>query len=618
MAVPVIATVAVVAVLAWQFSVTTGDVASIENIDQVISEARRAQTYLARAESDQRAFLLTGLDRDLGASHRSFDLTIDTINTLHRLVLDNPSQVQALLSINDNIAEWKLYTDTELHLRTGPDPAIKEHLLGIQSTLMDTIDAQFENFMTVQRQMREQRSSEERDAHNFLLVFAALIGPIAGGFLGLMGWKQIQRLSRTYEASLAVADSARVRAEAANHAKDQFLGVVSHELRAPLSTILTWSHLLRSNDIEAGQMARAIDAIERGARNQAQLIDDILDVSRIVAGKFRLDIKPTQLTEVIDNAIESVRSAADAKRVDLTVDVEPLIEPILCDPARLQQVVWNLLSNAIKFSDSGDSVRIRLRRIDDLIELNVTDDGQGIDPVMLPHLFERFWQADSSTTRSAGGLGLGLSIVRHIVELHGGSVTAHSRGVGFGASFLVQLPVSASDTTRFESMAAAAQRRLPLAGLEGIDIPDLTGISVLAVDDDQESNSALKLLLEKAGAEIKLASSASEALNMLRVWIPSVLISDIGMPDEDGLSLIRKLRALPWARGGAIPALALTAYGRVEDKVQILSAGFQMHVTKPVDPIELVAIVASLAGRTTLPHQGDAPAHTPRSSGARG
>ncbi|HVR95847.1 MAG TPA: response regulator [Thermoanaerobaculia bacterium] len=390
---------------------------------------------------------------------------------------------------------------------------------------------------------------------------------------------------------------ARRQAEEANRLKDEFLATLSHELRTPLNAILGWSQMLRTGKLDLATTQRALETIERNARAQSQLIADILDVSRIITGKLRLQLGPIDLPQIVESVLDSIRPAADAKSIRLSVALEPLAAPVQGDADRLQQVVWNLLSNAIKFTPRDGQVDIQLRQAgSDTLELRVSDTGIGIPIYFLPYVFDRFRQAESNTTRSHGGLGLGLSIVRHLVEQHGGTVHVESAGEGQGAAFLVRLPV--------RSPAAAAgdsprQRSEP--GLrERWSLPPLDGLHVLVMDDEVDTRDLVSTALIHSGARVTAVSSVAEALDALDRLRLDVLVSDIGMPGEDGYSLMRKVRAREPERGGLMPALALTAYARAEDRTQALAAGFQMHVAKPVDPAALIAAVASLAERKNL------------------
>jgi PAS domain S-box-containing protein len=381
----------------------------------------------------------------------------------------------------------------------------------------------------------------------------------------------------------------------ANRLKDEFLATVSHELRTPLTSILGWAHLLRTGQLDEQSVTRALETIERNARAQTQLIDDLLDVSRIITGNLRLDIRRHDPVSSIEAAIEALQPAAEAKNVRIQKVMDTGVAFVACDPARLQQVVWNLLSNAIKFTPKGGRVQIRLERVNSHVALVVSDTGKGIGAEFMPHVFERFRQADQKTTRLHGGLGIGLAIVRHLVELHGGTVQADSPGEGQGATFVVKLPIL--PVQQKDDPAGCAY---PAAGntLPSYDCPErLEGLKVLVVDDEFDTRELLGVALRRCGAEVSTAGSAREALAAIEESRPDLLISDIGMPGEDGYELIGKVRALTNGRGGEIPAIALTAYARTEDRLRALRAGYQMHLSKPVELAELVVVMASLAQR---------------------
>ncbi len=395
--------------------------------------------------------------------------------------------------------------------------------------------------------------------------------------------------------SLAREQRARAEAERANRLKDEFLATVSHELRTPLTAIVGWTDMLRSGQLDERAAANALVTIERNARSQTQIVEDLLDVSRIITGKLRLDVRPLNPASLIETAIETVRPAAEARGVRIQKMIEAGIGAVAADPARMQQVVWNLLSNAIKFTPRGGRVEVRVERVDSHVEISVRDDGAGIEAEFLPYVFDRFSQADMSSTRKHGGLGLGLAIVRHLVELHGGTVAAESEGAGHGSTFKVTLPllsVYQMDAALAGMSTATVKPTLPLECHERID-----GVRILVVEDETETRELLQMMLEQRGADVTVATSAREALEQLQHTKPDVLISDIGMPEEDGYELIRQVRALTPAQGGRVPAVALTAYARTEDRLQALRAGYQMHVPKPVELAELVAVVSSLAGR---------------------
>lgn len=389
--------------------------------------------------------------------------------------------------------------------------------------------------------------------------------------------------------------AARAEAETANRMKDEFLQVLSHEIRTPLNGMLGWAQMLKQGKLDAAMSVRALDAIERNAKTQAQLVDDLLDVSRIIRGQLRLDLQPVLLPSIITAAIDAVRPSADAKAIQIRVLFDPAVSPVSGDADRLQQVVWNLLSNAIKFTPQGGQIEVWLEPAGEWVQIQVKDTGIGIGADFLPYVFERFRQADSSTTRSQGGLGLGLTIVRHLVELHGGTVRADSQGTGHGATFSVQLP-----KLQVQPSTSSQQTPIGSAKLQGSatqPIGSLSGLRVITVDDDADSLALMTFILEQAGAEVTAVTSAVEALNALRQLKPDLLVSDLGMPDQDGFSLIRQVRALPVDRGGRIPAIALTAYAKEEDRRQALLSGFQTHIPKPVSPEELVVVVANLAAK---------------------
>jgi PAS domain S-box-containing protein len=384
--------------------------------------------------------------------------------------------------------------------------------------------------------------------------------------------------------------AARKEAEQVNRLKDEFLATLSHELRTPLNAIVGWTHILRAGGLDEERNRQAIDTIARNAQAQAQLISDILDVSRIVAGKLRLEPAAVDLGEIVRAAYDTVRPAAEAKRIRVDLLLDPAAGPVVGDQDRLQQVVWNVLANAIKFTQRTGHVQARLELVNSSVRLTVQDDGPGIDPAFLPHVFERFRQGDASSTRPHGGLGLGLAIVRHLVELHGGTVDAANRVDGTGAIFRLTLPrpaLFASDRT-----PVPVARRLE----DFVTAPtaELAGTTVLAVDDDEDSRSLLRFVLERCGAAVLTAGNADEAMALLRGHHPHVLLADVEMPGEDGYSLIGRVRALPREEGGDIPAAALTASVSAQDRLNALHAGFQYHVAKPVAPTELAAVVAAL------------------------
>ena len=407
-----------------------------------------------------------------------------------------------------------------------------------------------------------------------------------GAVIGAIG---ILRDMRAYEQVLHDLEESRRELRDADQAKDRFLAVVSHELRTPLTAMLGWVRLLTTGMLDDATSARALPVIERNTKLLAQLIDDLLDVSRIVAGKLRLEVGPVDLVAVIESAIEAVQGLADAKSIGLKAVLDPSAGSVAGDPGRLQQVVCNLLANAIKFTPSRGRIDLRLERAGSRARLTVRDTGRGISQDLLPHIFDRFRQDERA--RRSGGLGLGLTIVRHIIELHDGSVRAESDGEGRGATLVVELPLPVDDV-RPASKPAAVYRRLDSASSRLIN---LAGRRILVVDDEADARDLLAQIFSQAGADVTVVASADEALATLRRWRPDVLVSDIGMPGDDGYALIRKVRALGPEEGSQVRALALTAYARSEDRALALEAGFHTHVAKPVDPLELTALIAGLA-----------------------
>lgn len=381
-----------------------------------------------------------------------------------------------------------------------------------------------------------------------------------------------------------------------NHMKDEFLATVSHELRTPLNAIFGWTQILRTDTCDPQTLREGIAVIDRNVRIQVRLINDLLDVSRIISGKVRLDVQPVELSEVLHGTLETVRPAAEAKQLILEKIIDPLAGPVSGDPGRLQQVFWNLLTNAIKFTPKGGRIQVLTERVNSHVEISVSDSGEGISPDFLPRLFDRFSQADGSSKRKHGGLGLGLSIVKSLVELHGGSVLAKSAGQGLGATFVVRLPLR---------VARTAARELPRQGTAAasaaLDCHDLRlhGLKVLVVDDEPDARDLVERFLVECGATPAVAASAAEAQTLLSTFQPDVIVSDIGMPEQDGYDFIREVRN----QGYKTPAVALTAFARAEDRIRTIQSGYQTHLPKPVEPAELMAVVASLAGRFDGPHE---------------
>jgi PAS domain S-box-containing protein len=421
-------------------------------------------------------------------------------------------------------------------------------------------------------------------------------GRIIGTILVFHDVSERRASERERERLFKSEKAARGEAESANRLKDEFLATVSHELRTPLNAILGWASMLNRGNLKEENVRNALEIIERNAKAQAEIIGDILDVSRIITGKLQIESKPVELASVIQSAVDTLYPAADAKSINFTVSLDENAGLVTGDADRLQQVIWNLVSNAIKFTPAGGQIEVRLKQADSHAEISVSDTGIGITEKFLPFVFERFRQADSSTTRADSGLGLGLAIVRHLVELHGGTVRAESEGAGKGATFTIKLPLTATG----ENLAAADKTSYSLnpsketrgAAAQALD---LKGLRVLVVDDDPDTLEVLHLMLSQYGAEVRTAVSSAAALETFLDWKPAVLVSDIGMPNEDGYSLIGKIRGLSAEQGGNTPAAALTAYVRERDKRQAINAGFQIHIAKPVEQAALAEAVAKLA-----------------------
>jgi PAS domain S-box-containing protein len=395
-------------------------------------------------------------------------------------------------------------------------------------------------------------------------------------------------------AALVRERDARRHAEEADRLKDEFLATLSHELRTPLTSILGWASMIRNGEVEGSNASRAIETIERNARSQARLIDDLLDVSRIITGNLRLDLHPLNLAPIVDAALDALRPTADVKRINLQTRFEPGQCLVKGDPNRLRQVIWNLLSNAIKFTPRGGSVNIDLTCVESTVRLTVSDTGDGISPEFLPYVFDRFRQAEGSISRKQGGLGLGLAVARHLVELHGGTIRAESEGLGKGANFSVDLPLAQErrDPARAEERRREVERRRSRSGAVRLD-----GVHVLLVEDDDDSRKLLGTMLKRYGARVTSTKSAAEALAVFQDQLPDVMISDIGMPDQDGYELIRKLRALSPEKGGNTPAIALTGYASRKDRERALGSGYQQHMAKPIEQVDMINAIAALVGR---------------------
>jgi two-component system CheB/CheR fusion protein len=505
------------------------------------------------------------------------DLRAITANqSFYRMFQVAPAETEQRLIFELGNGEWNI-------------PKLREMLEDILPK-----DIQLEDF--------EVEQNFARIGHKIMLLNARTMTQAENGkhiLLAIEDITQRKQLEIELSQTLAQEQLARDRAEAATRAKDQFLSMVSHELRNPLSAILGWSQLLRTQELDKAKMTRGLVTIERSARAQSQLIEDLLDISRITSGKFRLNARPLDLAWVIEAAIEVVQISADAKQIHIESRFEPMAEKIVGDSTRLQQVIWNLLTNAIKFTPAGGRVDVTLEFLNAQAQITVSDTGQGMSAEFLPYVFDRFSQADNSQTRSNPGLGLGLTIVRHLVELHGGTVEVESPGEDKGATFIVRLPLRANLEESSPLSVVETAKPTGKVGVSAEDIPSLVGVRVLVVDDDADTRELFAIALEHYGATVTVVASAGEAIATLTKNPKDyhVLLCDISMPEEDGYTLIRQVRALSAEAGGNIPAAALTALARHEDRTEAIAAGFQKHLTKPIEPLQLAFAVATLAGR---------------------
>ncbi len=529
-------------------------------------------------------------EETLRRSEERFHRVIDAITDYAIFMLDVSGNVETW---NSGAKALKGYEESEIDGRNfSAFYTPEDRAAGMPEKVLETVrrEGRFED-----ERWRVRKDGTRFWAHVVITALRDANGTITGfakvtkDLTDRRAAEQVERELVRAQAERSAAEAVARRAEEANRIKDEFLATVSHELRTPLNAIVGWAALLRQQKLEP-TTARAVEVIDRNAKAQVKIVEDILDMSRIVNGKLRIDPRPTDIVAVARDTVEVVRPSAEAKQLVLMLEYPDDVVLLSADPDRVQQVLWNLLSNAVKFTEPKGSVLVKIVRHGTNVHLSVTDTGRGIEPEFLPYVFDRFKQADSSTTRRFGGLGLGLSLVKHIVELHGGSVRAQSAGPGTGATFTVVLPVRAVQQhvePEPEAPAPPAAASLPRG--------DLRGVRVVVVDDEPDARQLIATMLTNAGAEVEVAGSAREALEAVRKHRPDMVVSDIGMPDEDGYALVRELRALSPEEGGGIPTIALTAYTRTEDRNRALAAGFTTHIGKPVSPADLVNAVMNLA-----------------------
>ncbi len=587
----------------WGIGNQASITAWVEHSDRVILRAKDAELEAQNMRLAYRAYLSSPQPQYLTDLSEARNRLAKNLSELAALVADNPEQEAILERVAEAKEVWIGAIEHQIAAKERGQVS-SAPLAEIQAQRKAVADA-LEDFLSAEERIRTQRAEHQKRAYHLLVALVLLLSILVIVILSYWGWRQIQLATEQFHEALnnvekarAEAEKASARAEKANRTKDNFLGTVSHELRNPLNSILLWSTALLREQSLAEPVRRGLTAIERAVRVQGQLIEDLLDISRIESGRLRLDVQTVDLAEVVKAGVESMRVAADAKSITIQEIIDPRVDAVAGDPGRLQQVVWNLVSNAVKFTPKGGKIQVRLERINSHIEIIVADTGQGIDPGSLDSVFERFWQG-SEPGQSKQGVGLGLSIVKELVGLHGGTVSAHSDGAGKGSTFTVRLPlpVGAASTLEARRHPTVAQSVNPSSA------PRLDGLSILVVDDDPDTCEALKKLLGALGATVTAATSARSALETLDALRPDAVVSDIGMPVEDGYFLAKELRKRERGKDGGTPLVALTAYGRVEDKVQILTAGFDSHAIKPVDPVELSAIlktcIASRRGART-------------------
>jgi signal transduction histidine kinase/ActR/RegA family two-component response regulator len=604
---PLVLLASLAGVLTWQVTNLLLVTHSVERSDRIIARTNELEKLLVNMETGLRGFVITHEKVFLQPYEASEQLIKPAIERLVGLVEDNPSELQHIERVQQTFDGWHSYARRLMALdhATGEDKALV--LTEEGKRLMDAMRVDLTAIGQSEISLRDDRSARAQAAARITLYTAIGMTLGVGGLLAYLAWRQLRLVSENYSKALSERDrllaserSARSEAERVNRMKDEFLATLSHELRTPLTAILGWSQLMRSGTLTSEETGKGIQTIERNALVQTQLIDQLLDMSKIISGKIVLNLAVVDLPSVIQTAIESIRPAIEAKQIRLEQKIErlPSDQHIVGDLARLQQVIWNLLSNAVKFTPKDGQLRISLTNAHSHALLTVTDSGIGIAPAFLPFIFERFRQADASTTRKYGGMGLGLAIVKQLVELHGGTVGVSSPGEGQGASFRVVLPFATS------TVIPAAPQEAPAAPLLDLladsveqEAIDLEGLKILVVDDEADARELVRRILVGCHAEVFTAASVAEAYETFQRELPGVIVSDIGMPEHDGFELIRKVRTQGPPAAREVPAVALSAFARPDDRRRILEAGFQVHLPKPVIAAELIAVVATIAGR---------------------
>ncbi len=584
------------ALLAWEVRLLSAYNRDVVHSYDVIANTWRTNKLLVDGETGLRAYLLAR-DRAFLEPYASAGAELpQALDDLDRQLSDDPSELTCVRELRKRYQAWR--RSAEAAIASPPPlapvlpPAAREEMV-LRKADMDAMRQAMRTIHSEEGRRLEQRRERAETTARALFVSGTLVALLLSGAAGFGLRVLLRSVDSAYAASYQAQVESAQRAEQANRMKDDFLATLSHELRTPLNAIVGWAHILLTAGGDEATTRKGAATIYRNALAQNQLVSDLLDVSRIITGKLALKVSSIELVPVVEKAIETMSAAAQAKGIHLDVVLDPTAGLVSGDPDRLQQVVWNLLSNAVKFTPRGGRLQVRLERAGSHTEIVVADTGPGIPEDVLPRVFERFWQGDSSTSRAHGGLGLGLAIVRHLVELHGGTVAVANRQGTSGAVFTVRLPLRA-----LAAAAATPWAREPPSAHPDLAFdrpPSLDGVHVIAVDDEPDARALVQEVLTRCGATVALAASAGDALAMVRHEPPDVVVADVGMPGEDGYTFIKKMRALPADQGGRTPALALTAFAGSEDRLRALSAGFAMHLPKPVDPVALAWAVRTLA-----------------------
>jgi signal transduction histidine kinase/CheY-like chemotaxis protein len=566
-------------ILLWHLQTEKAYTRSLLDTEYLISEARSVRTRITNAQIELRNYLLSGSPADL----HGFRQAVDNADTRLQALVDTSVAVppkKSLIEVTNRQAQWSKTIENVADNGVTPEQA--KATLAIIRPMTKSLLAAMDQFIDSESAFMRSESARQQSEQMRVWWLVPLLALVALVLVSV-SWTDITRLASQYQRVAEDAEQAHLKT-------NNFLATVSHELRNSLNLILLWSHLLLSGERDEDKVVRGLSSIDHAAQAQAQLIEDLLDLAKIESGRLQLDLQPVDLPTVVKAGVNTMTAAAEAKSIDLRVIIDPRAGMIIGDPQRLQQALWNLLSNAVKFTPAGGSVQVQLVPTNSHLELAVSDTGQGIAPSLLPHVFDRFGQAGNASADQKKGMGLGLTIVKHIISMHGGTIGVRSDGVGQGAIFTMCLPT-------------APQTRQPLrrphttvmTTPEFPRITRLSGLRIIVVDDDHETTEPLRALLKSLGADPLVADSAAGALELLSKHRPDAMISDIAMPGRDGLSLAREIRQREQKdNSGHLPLVALTAYGRVEDRIKIFSAGFDSHVVKPVDPAELAAVIRSV------------------------